>query len=517
MDAKAENTAAWLQIPRTVEFDVQVPAGMEWCVDKMQQKWRQHRMDVAVGVKDSVLGVVWLTASAVETALESAGLLSAMGFAKPLIKLRVGDGMSADVIEEESNTLMCHISLVDTRWAYDVPENDLSKGAVSEEAAEAAYDGPSTDVPTLTTEYFDITDSAGNVIKARVPFALRDGELTLIEAVERISAWSQRIAVLSGKLEPAEYDVRFVLTHIEPLGTRVRFKFDDTDKDFPVFYLVQSAPILEDKCKCGERKTKEELEELIPDYTRAALERYVDDKCPTGGFLYSVLAGFDWEDCIGRADSENKAAFPYICDYINRFMPADCWGSPEKVNTWLYDGPKEEPVTTPEPPSIEELALFSIYVGRCIVARGLTVEDVHLDFAGKVAVECHYAVQNISVGDDKAELAASLAKAAVTFVTKATTAGLLVQEPQGPYDHIRVGNLVKTKYNTRYKVLEAPASSGAEEGHIAHGRFIYGNALVKQLDGSKCGDTKVMWQGLRSLPLPPASVGTLKASEALSW
>jgi len=73
---------------------------------------------------------------------------------------------------------------------------------------------------------------------------------------------------------------------------------------------------------------------MLPQDTKEAIDRYVDDKIPTGGFLYAVLTNNLFE-AIDRADHINLPNLQDICSYIYNFTPTACWGSPEKVKEWL--------------------------------------------------------------------------------------------------------------------------------------------------------------------------------------
>ena len=48
---------------------------------------------------------------------------------------------------------------------------------------------------------------------------------------------------------------------------------------------------------------------MIPAHTKAALDRYVNDRLLPGGFLTAVLSN-DLFGAVGSADSENLAALP---------------------------------------------------------------------------------------------------------------------------------------------------------------------------------------------------------------
>ena len=72
----------------------------------------------------------------------------------------------------------------------------------------------------------------------------------------------------------------------------------------------------------------------IPNDLKESLERYVQHKCPTGGFLRYVLEN-NLMAAMGKADEDNRAALFDICGYIWNEIPGNCHGSPEKVQAWL--------------------------------------------------------------------------------------------------------------------------------------------------------------------------------------
>jgi len=72
----------------------------------------------------------------------------------------------------------------------------------------------------------------------------------------------------------------------------------------------------------------------IPDYTLNALQSYVYDKIPTGGFLKSVLKN-ELSESFAKADSANRKALYEITCFIYNELPATCWGNEEKVKKWL--------------------------------------------------------------------------------------------------------------------------------------------------------------------------------------
>jgi len=75
---------------------------------------------------------------------------------------------------------------------------------------------------------------------------------------------------------------------------------------------------------------------MIPDHTKAALDRYVEHKILPGGFLMAVLSN-DLFGAVGRADSQNLAALPDIVKYVYNEMPSASWGSQDQIYKWVED------------------------------------------------------------------------------------------------------------------------------------------------------------------------------------
>lgn len=65
-----------------------------------------------------------------------------------------------------------------------------------------------------------------------------------------------------------------------------------------------------------------------------ALRRYVDDHCPVGDFLTSVICN-DLREACGRADEDNLRNLPAFVAYLYNEAPSPCWGSKEKMQKWL--------------------------------------------------------------------------------------------------------------------------------------------------------------------------------------
>ena len=73
---------------------------------------------------------------------------------------------------------------------------------------------------------------------------------------------------------------------------------------------------------------------MIPAHTKAALDRYVNDRILPGGFLTAVLSN-DLFGAVGKADSENLAALPDIVRYIYNEVPSGCWGTKDIIWKWV--------------------------------------------------------------------------------------------------------------------------------------------------------------------------------------
>ena len=67
------------------------------------------------------------------------------------------------------------------------------------------------------------------------------------------------------------------------------------------------------------------------------LNRYVEHRVPTGGFLTAVLEN-NLLEAVGRAGHDNIRDLVEIVSHVYNNMPSSCWGSPAKVKAWL-EGP----------------------------------------------------------------------------------------------------------------------------------------------------------------------------------
>lgn len=69
---------------------------------------------------------------------------------------------------------------------------------------------------------------------------------------------------------------------------------------------------------------------------KESIDRYVEDRRPTGGFLRAVLEN-DLVKAVGRADTGALWNLKSIVNYIYNEIPGDCWGDKSKVKKWLRE------------------------------------------------------------------------------------------------------------------------------------------------------------------------------------
>jgi len=74
----------------------------------------------------------------------------------------------------------------------------------------------------------------------------------------------------------------------------------------------------------------------VPVHTVGALERYINDRIPTGGFLNAVLTN-DLVGAISYADEDNLRAIPEIVKFLYNNVPMNAWRDEENVKKWLAD------------------------------------------------------------------------------------------------------------------------------------------------------------------------------------
>ena len=77
---------------------------------------------------------------------------------------------------------------------------------------------------------------------------------------------------------------------------------------------------------------------MIPDYTKEAIDAYVSERRPPGGFLTAVLTN-NLKESFAMADDNNREAMYDIVCYCYNDIPGKCWGSKKAVRKWLSEAP----------------------------------------------------------------------------------------------------------------------------------------------------------------------------------
>jgi hypothetical protein len=75
----------------------------------------------------------------------------------------------------------------------------------------------------------------------------------------------------------------------------------------------------------------------IPEHMIGALSRYVFDGLQPGSFLEAVLSN-DLRRAAERADEYNRDNIVNWVTLLYNYVPASCWGSPEKYHQWVDIG-----------------------------------------------------------------------------------------------------------------------------------------------------------------------------------
>lgn len=79
------------------------------------------------------------------------------------------------------------------------------------------------------------------------------------------------------------------------------------------------------------------LRDRVPPEALAALDRYVQQRIRTGGFLYAVLTNDLYLACK-KADAVNRACLFAIVEYVDFELPINSRGSASAVEAWLRRG-----------------------------------------------------------------------------------------------------------------------------------------------------------------------------------
>lgn len=73
---------------------------------------------------------------------------------------------------------------------------------------------------------------------------------------------------------------------------------------------------------------------MIFERTKSEIDRYVNDGCVPGSFVYAVLSN-QFLEAFNRADDENLFNMIHIARYVHMEIPGNCHGSEQKVEDYL--------------------------------------------------------------------------------------------------------------------------------------------------------------------------------------
>jgi len=80
----------------------------------------------------------------------------------------------------------------------------------------------------------------------------------------------------------------------------------------------------------------------IPERIRAALDRYVNDRLPTGGFLRQCLENKLLAYLHADEEMQQPETFSQLLYFLYNELPSSVWGSPELVKAHLDKKESEE-------------------------------------------------------------------------------------------------------------------------------------------------------------------------------
>ena len=72
----------------------------------------------------------------------------------------------------------------------------------------------------------------------------------------------------------------------------------------------------------------------IPERMMPGIRLYVEHGLQPGSFLSAIIQN-NLSEAVGRADTENLKNIPAFVAYFYNECPNDCWGSPEKMKSWM--------------------------------------------------------------------------------------------------------------------------------------------------------------------------------------
>ena len=72
----------------------------------------------------------------------------------------------------------------------------------------------------------------------------------------------------------------------------------------------------------------------IPERMMPGIQRYVEHGLQPGSFLCAIIQN-NLSQAVGLADNENLKNIPAFIAYLYNECPGNCWGSPEKMKSWM--------------------------------------------------------------------------------------------------------------------------------------------------------------------------------------
>jgi len=74
--------------------------------------------------------------------------------------------------------------------------------------------------------------------------------------------------------------------------------------------------------------------DLLPPHIRGGVKRYIEEYIPPGDFLQQVICN-KLKESFMRADDINTSRMWNIVNFFYNEAPMNCWGSKEKMQSWL--------------------------------------------------------------------------------------------------------------------------------------------------------------------------------------
>ena len=81
--------------------------------------------------------------------------------------------------------------------------------------------------------------------------------------------------------------------------------------------------------------------ESAPNNLGGGFQRYVEQGIEPGSFMQAVLEN-NLRESFGRADIHNRLALFSIVSWCYNNLPNTCWGSPERVKTWMEERRRDQ-------------------------------------------------------------------------------------------------------------------------------------------------------------------------------